>query len=71
MKAISFLFALADECEKCGTEYSKGRAQGIREAVGNLGPQINKMRDALQWIADNPAAHSANMVNVAEEAMKG
>lgn len=39
---------MADECERSGLEYGKGRAQGIRETLRELGPAIREAREALQ-----------------------
>lgn len=39
-QAYKFLSDLADECERSGLEYGKGRANGIREAVKELWPLI-------------------------------
>ena len=33
---VNFLRALADECERSGQEYGKGRAEGIRETLREL-----------------------------------
>lgn len=46
---ITFLIALADECERSDQEYGKGRAEGIRETLRELGPHT-AARDAT--IAD-------------------
>lgn len=52
-QAYKFLSDLADECERSGLEYGKGRANGIREAVKELWPlieaadEIERLRAAL------------------------
>ena len=78
-REAKFLRELADECERSGTEFGKGRALGIREALDNfrshgggdevLGAAFTAAMNA--WQDQQPLAHATPSVQVREGGFDG
>ncbi len=45
-KEATFLHQLADECERSGLEYGKGRANGIRETIASIRAALTAYAEA-------------------------